>query len=93
MISRSDPLAYLTAELDALTAAGLRRTLRVVEGRQQAFATIDGRTVVNLSSNNYLGLTTHPRLVDRALEADSRVRRWVRLGAHHRRNDVAARGA
>jgi glycine C-acetyltransferase len=66
---RADPLAYLTAELDALTSAGLRRTLRVVEGRQQAFATIDGRTVVNLSSNNYLGLTTHPRLIERALDA------------------------
>jgi glycine C-acetyltransferase len=65
----ADPLAYLASELDALTAAGLRRTLRVVEGRQQAFATIDGRTVVNLSSNNYLGLTTHPRLVERALDA------------------------
>ncbi len=68
-MSRSDPLAYLAAELDALTAAGLRRTLRIVEGRQQAFATIDGRTVVNLSSNNYLGLTTHPRLIERALDA------------------------
>jgi len=69
MTSRSDPLAYLAAELDALTAAGLRRTLRIVEGRQQAFATIDGQTVVNLSSNNYLGLTTHPRLIERALDA------------------------
>jgi glycine C-acetyltransferase len=66
---RADPLGFLSAELDALTAAGLRRTLRVLEGRQQAFATIDGRTVVNLSSNNYLGLTTHPRLVERALDA------------------------
>jgi glycine C-acetyltransferase len=66
---RVDPLAFLSAELDALTAAGLRRTLRVLEGRQQAFATIDGRTVVNLSSNNYLGLTTHPQLVDRAIDA------------------------
>ena len=65
----TDPLAYLAAELDALTAAGLRRTLRIVEGRQEAFATIDGRTVVNLSSNNYLGLTTHPRLIERALNA------------------------
>ena len=65
----TDPLAYLTAELDALTAAGLRRTLRIVEGRQEAFATVDGRRVVNLSSNNYLGLTTHPRLIDRALDA------------------------
>jgi glycine C-acetyltransferase len=68
-VSRPDPLAFLTAELDALTAAGLRRTLRVVSGRQQASATIDGRVVVNLSSNNYLGLTTHPKLIERAAAA------------------------
>jgi glycine C-acetyltransferase len=66
---RSDPLAYLTAELDQLAAAGLRRPLRVLAGRQEARATIDGRAVVNLSSNNYLGLTTHPRLVERAIQA------------------------
>ena len=65
----ADPLAFLSSELDTLTAAGLRRTLRVIEGKQQAQATIDGRTVVNLSSKNYLGLTTHPRLVERALDA------------------------
>jgi glycine C-acetyltransferase len=66
---RSDPLAYLTAELDQLAAAGLRRPLRVLAGRQEAHANIDGRAVVNLSSNNYLGLTTHPRLVERAIQA------------------------
>jgi glycine C-acetyltransferase len=66
---RSDPLAHLTAELDQLAAAGLRRPLRVLAGRQEAHATIDGRAVVNLSSNNYLGLTTHPRLVERAIQA------------------------
>jgi glycine C-acetyltransferase len=66
---RPDPLAYLSSELAALSAAGVRRTLRVLGGRQQARAVIDGRTVVNLSSNNYLGLTTHPRLVERALQA------------------------
>ena len=66
---RADPLGYLASELESLSAAGLRRTLRVLAGRQEARATIDGRAVVNLSSNNYLGLTTHPRLVERALQA------------------------
>ena len=66
---RADPLAFLSADLEALASAGLRRTLHVLESRQQAFATIDGRAVVNLSSNNYLGLTTDARLVERALEA------------------------
>jgi glycine C-acetyltransferase len=66
---RRDPLAYLTTEIDALAASGLRRSLRVLDGRQQAAAHVDGRAVVNLSSNNYLGLTTHPKLVERALSA------------------------
>jgi len=66
---RSDPLAFLGAELDALRAQGVYRHLRILEGRQQATATFDGRSVVNLSSNNYLGLTTHPKLIERALAA------------------------
>jgi glycine C-acetyltransferase len=66
---RADPLAYLSAELDSLREQGVYRTLRVLDGEQQAHANIDHRSVVNLSSNNYLGLTTHPRLRERALEA------------------------
>jgi len=66
---RRDPLTYLTAELESLSAQGLRRSLRVLEGEQRARTTFDGRDVVNLSSNNYLGLATHPRLRERALEA------------------------
>ncbi|HVH26985.1 MAG TPA: glycine C-acetyltransferase [Vicinamibacterales bacterium] len=66
---RHDPLAYLTAELDSLKQQGLFRQLRVLQSEQAATATFDNRQVVNLSSNNYLGLTTHPRLRERALEA------------------------
>jgi glycine C-acetyltransferase len=66
---RTDPLAYLATELDALHAQGLYRALRVLDGRQQAAARVDGRDVINLSSNNYLGLTTHPALVARAAQA------------------------
>jgi glycine C-acetyltransferase len=69
---RHDPLAYLTAELDALRQQGLYRTLRILEDRQQATSRFDGRQVVNLSSNNYLGLTTHPTLIERAIEATRR---------------------
>jgi len=69
---RSDPLAYLAAELETLKAQGLYRRLRVLEGEQKAKTTVDHRVVVNLSSNNYLGLTTHPRLRARALEAIER---------------------
>jgi glycine C-acetyltransferase len=66
---RSDPLSYLGAELDSLRKQGLYRSLRILEGRQEASSNVDGRRVVNLSSNNYLGLTTHPELVRRALAA------------------------
>jgi glycine C-acetyltransferase len=66
---RQDPLAYLAAELDSLRQQGLYRALRVLDDRQQATAHFDGRAVVNLSSNNYLGLTTHPKLIAAALEA------------------------
>ena len=67
--SRPDPLAYLTAELESLQQQGLYRTLRVLDGEAQAHATYDHRSVVNLSSNNYLGLTTHPKLRQAALDA------------------------
>jgi glycine C-acetyltransferase len=66
---RVDPLAFLTTELNTLRDQGLHRSLRILEGRQQASSQFDGRTVVNLSSNNYLGLTTHPRLVEAAIQA------------------------
>jgi glycine C-acetyltransferase len=66
---RPDPLAYLGQELNALRDQGLYRRLRVLDGEQRAHTSVDHRSVVNLSSNNYLGLTTHPRLRERALEA------------------------
>jgi glycine C-acetyltransferase len=66
---RPDPLAFLTSELDSLKAQGLYRSLRVLEDEQKAHTTFDHRSVVNLSSNNYLGLTTHPRLREAALDA------------------------
>src|SRR3954462_1423159 len=69
---RTDPLAYLDAQLRSLTQQGLHRRLRVLDGEQRAHTTFDNRDVVNLSSNNYLGLTTHPRLRERAVEAVTR---------------------
>jgi len=66
---RQDPLSYLTDEINSLKQQNLYRRLRVLEDEQKAHTTFDHRSVVNLSSNNYLGLTTHPRLRQRALEA------------------------
>jgi glycine C-acetyltransferase len=69
---RADPLAYLSDELESLKQQGLYRSLRVLEGEQLPHATFDHRSVVNLSSNNYLGLATHPRLREAALDATVR---------------------
>src|SRR5437773_4618660 len=66
---RRDPLGYLSTELDTLKQQGLYRHLRILEDEQKAKTTFDHRQVVNLSSNNYLGLTTHPKLREAALEA------------------------
>jgi glycine C-acetyltransferase len=64
-----NPLAFLEAEIDELRAKGLYRRLRVVEGEQRSRCVVDGREVITLSSNNYLGLNTHPRLRAAAEEA------------------------
>src|SRR5262249_35966680 len=70
---RRDPLDYPARELDTLAQQGLYRHLRVLEGEQSHKATFDHRQVVNLSSNNYLGLTTHSKLRDAALDATRRL--------------------
>ncbi|MGH9476964.1 MAG: glycine C-acetyltransferase [Terriglobales bacterium] len=62
-------LQYLTDELRQLEQKGLRTRLRVLAGEQLPVADFDGRRVINLSSNNYLGLCTHPKLREAALEA------------------------
>ena len=64
-----NPLAYLDETLTELRSQGLFRTLRQLRGEQLPRARFDGRDVINLSSNNYLGLTTHPRLREAALKA------------------------
>ena len=69
MGTRADPLAYLDEALADLRAKSLYRPLRVLDGRQTPHAVMDGRPVISLSSNNYLGLATHPHLVEAALAA------------------------
>jgi glycine C-acetyltransferase len=66
---RNDPLAFLGDELNALKSQGLYRHLRILEREQAARTVVDGRSVINLSSNNYLGLTTHPKLRKAAFAA------------------------
>ena len=67
--STTNPLAYLGEQLNEFRAAGTYQRLRIVESASAAESVVDGKTVVNLASNNYLGLTTHPKLVEAAVEA------------------------
>jgi glycine C-acetyltransferase len=66
---RPDPLAFLADELAALRERHLWRPLRVMSSAQGPIVSVDGRRVVSLSSNDYLGLTHHPRLREAALAA------------------------
>src|SRR5712664_3797075 len=65
----NSPLAYLGEQLSAWRQAGTWQPLRVLQSESAAESRFDGREVINLASNNYLGLTTHPKLREAALEA------------------------
>lgn len=62
-------LAHLTAQLDELKRAGTFFRLRELEDAQAPVCTYDGRRVINLASNNYLGLCNHPKLAEAATRA------------------------
>jgi glycine C-acetyltransferase len=65
----SDPLAFLEDEVAALKERHLYRALRVMSSAQGPIVSVDHRRVISLSSNDYLGLTHHPRLREAALAA------------------------
>ncbi len=62
-------LAHLTAVLDELRAKGTYFHLRVLDDQQAPVCHYDGKEVINLASNNYLGLANHPLLIQAAVEA------------------------
>ena len=62
-------LAHLTAQLDDLKARGTFFKLRLLDDIQGPVCTYDGRKVINLASNNYLGLCNHPKLEEAAIRA------------------------
>ena len=63
---------YLKSELEALRDKGIFNRPRVLESEQKSTVIIDGHEVITLSSNNYLGLTVHPRLREAAIKAIER---------------------
>ena len=64
-----DPLAFLADELDGLRRQHLYRPLRVLSSAQGPIVSVDDRRCISLASNDYLGLTHHPRLREAALAA------------------------
>ncbi|MFH1723931.1 MAG: glycine C-acetyltransferase [Elusimicrobiota bacterium] len=67
-----DLMSFLREDLAALERDGLAITLRILGGSQEPVSVIDGKKVINLTSNNYLALTTHPKLMRAAKEAIDR---------------------
>lgn len=68
----SSALSYLTEQLENWRKAGTFQRLRVLESPCEPIAKVDGKEVINLASNNYLGLANHPKLVEAAIEATRR---------------------
>jgi glycine C-acetyltransferase len=69
MTTPQNPLSYLHDQIEDLKAKGLYSKLHVLDGEQKPVATFDGCEVINLSSNNYLGLTTNKALKRAAIDA------------------------
>jgi 7-keto-8-aminopelargonate synthetase-like enzyme len=68
----NDLLAGYRNDLAALSAQGMRRVLRTIESAPETHVRMDGRDILLLSSNNYLGLATHPQLIAAASAAIAR---------------------
>ena len=68
-LSQRPQLQYLTAAIDELKQKGTHFRLRVLDDVQAPVCTYDGRKVINLASNNYLGLCDHPKLREAAIQA------------------------
>ncbi len=69
-------MRFLNADIEQLKEQGLHRSLRIIGSANKAVFTVDGKDVINLSSNNYLGLTTHPKLIAAAVKATE----WYGVG-------------
>jgi glycine C-acetyltransferase len=68
-MTTANPLTYLSEQLEAWRQAGSYQHLRVLESPCEPMSRFDGREVINLASNNYLGLADHPKLIEAQVEA------------------------
>src|SRR5262245_7779985 len=70
--TKQNPMQFVSDALNDLRARGVAPKLRVLQGEQKTHADFDGKEVINLASNNYLGLTTHKALRKASLDAVKR---------------------
>ena len=68
-MTATKPLSYLSEQLAEWRKAGTYQHLRVLQSACEPVARFDGREVINLASNNYLGLADHPKLIEAQVEA------------------------
>jgi glycine C-acetyltransferase len=68
-MTTANPLYYLSEQLDAWRKAGTYQRLRVLESACEPMSRFDGKEVINLASNNYLGLADHPKLIEAQVAA------------------------
>ncbi len=92
-MTATKPLSYLSEQLAEWRKAGTYQHLRVLQSACEPVARFDGREVINLASNNYLGLADHPKLIEAQVEAAKKYRRGIGGCAHHLRNHEPASGA
>jgi glycine C-acetyltransferase len=71
-MTAANPLSWLGEQLDEWRKAGTYQRLRLLESACEPISRVDGREVINLASNNYLGLANHPKLVEAAIDAASK---------------------
>src|ERR1700724_1322496 len=71
-MTATNPLSYLGEQLEAGRQGGTYKRLRVLESPCEPLSRVDGREVINLASNNYLGLADHPKLVEAAIAATTK---------------------
>jgi glycine C-acetyltransferase len=68
-ITAANPLAYLSEQIESWRKAGSYQRLRVLESPCEPISRFDGHEVINLASNNYLGLADHPKLIEAQVNA------------------------
>ena len=68
-MTKTNVLSFLSEQLEAWREAGTFQRLRVLESACEPESRVDGHEVINLASNNYLGLADHPKLIEAAVKA------------------------